>query len=98
MLKQDTLHNEIPTLYLIDLHRAQIRKKVPRRWLIKICRTIFFHHGFAADKARLLLFSQRIYWWTCKTRAVQSGEILEKSAAKSRFFIQKESRKRNVNG
>jgi heptose I phosphotransferase len=42
MLKQDTLHNETPTLYLIDLHRAQIRKKVPRRWLIKDLAGLYF--------------------------------------------------------
>jgi heptose I phosphotransferase len=42
MLKQDTLHDETPALYLIDLHRAQIRKKVPRRWLIKDLAGLYF--------------------------------------------------------
>ena len=42
MLKLDTLHNKIPSLYLIDLHRAQIRKKVPWRWLIKDLSGLYF--------------------------------------------------------
>lgn len=42
MLKTDTLHDNMPKLYLIDLHRAQIRKKVPRRWLIKDLAGLYF--------------------------------------------------------
>ena len=31
-----------PTLYLIDLHRAQLRKRVPKRWLIKDLAGLYF--------------------------------------------------------
>lgn len=31
-----------PSLYLIDLHRAQIRKKTPRRWIIKDLAALYF--------------------------------------------------------
>lgn len=34
--------NENPKLYLIDLHRAQIRTKVPTRWLIKDLAGLYF--------------------------------------------------------
>lgn len=31
-----------PVLYLIDLHRAQLRKRVPQRWLVKDIASIYF--------------------------------------------------------
>lgn len=31
-----------PRLYLVDLHRAQIRQRVPRRWLIKDVASLYF--------------------------------------------------------
>lgn len=31
-----------PVLYLIDLHRAQLRKQVPQRWLVKDLASIYF--------------------------------------------------------
>jgi hypothetical protein len=31
-----------PRLYLVDLHRAQMRKSVPRRWLVKDLASIYF--------------------------------------------------------
>jgi len=34
--------NEDTQLFLIDLHRAQIRKKVPQRWLVKDIGSLFF--------------------------------------------------------
>lgn len=38
----DNLEPEELHLYLIDLHRAQIRKKVPLRWLVKDLGSIYF--------------------------------------------------------
>lgn len=35
LLAADWDRQSIPPLYLIDLHRAQIRSRVPRRWLVK---------------------------------------------------------------
>lgn len=31
-----------PALYLIDLHRAQLRRQVPRRWLVKDLGSLYF--------------------------------------------------------
>jgi heptose I phosphotransferase len=31
----DSEENKEPVIYLIDLHRAQIRENVPRRWVVK---------------------------------------------------------------
>ena len=37
------LHNKLqPGLFLVDLHRAQIRSKVPGRWLVKDLASIYF--------------------------------------------------------
>lgn len=40
LLDKNTLEN--PKLYVIDLHRAQIRKKVPKRYIMKDLAGIFF--------------------------------------------------------
>lgn len=47
-----------PKLYLIDLHRAQIRKKTPERWAIKDLAALYFsskHLGLSAhDRLRFI--------------------------------------------
>lgn len=35
-------HNNYDQLFLIDLHRAQIRKKIPTRWLLKDLAALYF--------------------------------------------------------
>ena len=35
LMDMDTFDEAVPTLYLIDLHRAQIRRNTPRRWRVK---------------------------------------------------------------
>lgn len=51
-----------PNLYLVDLHRAQIRRQVPRRWLIKDISGLYFSAldlGFTrGDYLRFM----RAYW------------------------------------
>ena len=42
LLKLDTANAPMPVLYVIDLHRAQIRKKVPLRYLVKDIAGLFF--------------------------------------------------------
>ncbi|TXS92657.1 lipopolysaccharide core heptose(I) kinase RfaP [Parahaliea aestuarii] len=37
-----TLHRSSPRCYLIDLHRAQLRDKVPQRWLVKDLAGLYF--------------------------------------------------------
>jgi len=36
------LQGQRPDLYLIDLHRAQIRRRVPQRWLVKDLGSLYF--------------------------------------------------------
>lgn len=42
LLDTTTLNNSNPCLYIIDLHRAQIRKKVPYRYLVKDVAGLYF--------------------------------------------------------
>ncbi len=41
-LDEQTLEREEPSCFLIDLHRAQIRSKTPRRWLVKDLGGLYF--------------------------------------------------------
>jgi len=42
MLKQSWSNTEEPDIYIIDLHRAQIRSQVPYRWLVKDLAALYF--------------------------------------------------------
>ena len=42
LLKKDTVNHQVPTLYVIDLHRAQIREQVPYRYLVKDVAGLWF--------------------------------------------------------
>lgn len=41
-LDLQSLHNDTPRCFLIDLHRAQMRPRVPRRWLVKDLAGLYF--------------------------------------------------------
>jgi len=58
---EDSREEKEPVLHLIDLHRAQIRKNVPRRWLVKDLGGLLFS-AFEKDLTRRdLLRFVRIY-------------------------------------
>jgi len=42
LLDMSTISDQSPTVYLIDLHRAQVRKVTPNRWKIKDVGGLFF--------------------------------------------------------
>ena len=42
LLDKKTIEDDSPTIYLIDLHRAQVRKTTPSRWKIKDVGGLFF--------------------------------------------------------
>ncbi len=42
LLRLDSMDLQMPTLHLVDLHRAQCRQKVPYRWLVKDVASIYF--------------------------------------------------------
>ena len=60
-LDEQTLDREEPRCFLIDLHRAQIRSKTPRRWLIKDLGGLYFSAMDCGLKSRDLLRFMRHY-------------------------------------
>lgn len=57
-----------PSIYLIDLHRAQLRSKIPRRWLIKDLAGLYFSSkGMGLTERDLFRFMQHYTGKTLKT-------------------------------
>ena len=61
LLKKDTLASSDPTLHVIDLHRAQIRAKVPHRYLVKDVAGLFFSSMDTGITSRDILRFIRAY-------------------------------------
>ena len=53
--------DQAPVLHLIDLHRAQIRQNVPRRWLVKDLGGLLFSAFEKGLTSRDLLRFMRLY-------------------------------------
>ncbi len=60
-LDESTLVNRQPTCYLIDLHRAQIRRRTPRRWQVKDLAGLYFSALDCGLTRRDLLRFMRCY-------------------------------------
>ena len=73
-------------IYLMDLHRAQIRRRVPRRWLIKDLGSLYysaldcglsrrdilrFMRVYKEQPARQTLAEDRAFWLAVRQRAVE---------------------------
>lgn len=98
MLKLDTLHNEMPDLYLIDLHRAQIRKKVPQRWLIKDLAGLYFSTmDLPLTQRDYCYFLKEFTGGTAKHALRNQAKFWKKVQQKADDLYKKESRKRCVN-
>lgn len=61
LLKKDTVNCQVPTLYVIDLHRAQIRNAVPYRYLVKDVAGLWFSSMDAGLSKRDLCRFMREY-------------------------------------
>jgi len=83
--KTNSIENETK-LFLIDLHRAQIRKKVPQRWLVKDIGSLYFSAleidltqrdlfrfmaAYSGKSLRDTLFGQERFWSKVQQRAVK---------------------------
>jgi heptose I phosphotransferase len=83
LLAKDTEKSGQPLLYLIDLHRAQLRKKTPARWLIKDLAGLYFSSkeigltsrdvlrfisAYTNKPWRDVLTGERIFWEKVKQR------------------------------
>lgn len=82
-----------PVLYLVDLHRAQMRVRVPRRWLVKDLASVYFSAmdlGITrADRLRFLItyFAQSLR----KTMA-EHGALLQQVEVRAQKLYQRELR------
>ena len=76
MLHLPSAENKKPTVYVIDLHRAQIRKKVPYRYWVKDVAGLLFSAWSAALTQREALRFIRVY----------SGRPLKKELRENRKF------------
>jgi hypothetical protein len=74
-----------PRLYLLDLHRAQIRRRTPRRWLVKDLGSLYFSAmeigltrrdrlrfiaHYRQRPLRMILASEGRFWQAVRRRAV----------------------------
>jgi heptose I phosphotransferase len=84
LLDQKTLLEASPTIYLIDLHRAQLRETTPVRWKIKDIGGLFFSSfnigltkrdvfrfmkSYSGKSLRETLVEDKVFWQGVLTRA-----------------------------
>ena len=87
MLKRDTIDDRTPVLYVIDLHRAQIRKKVPRRYHVKDVAGLLFSAWSAHLTRREALRFIRSY---------STDGLKHELTANRRFWLEVESTARKL--
>ncbi len=80
LMEKDSVpdENDVPMLFLIDLHRAQVRSKTPKRWRVKDVSGLLFS-GIDAGVTRTDLF---------RFMKVYSGKTLRKTMIEDKRFWQ----------
>lgn len=87
------LNGEEPKLYLVDLHRAQMREQVPERWLVKDLASILFSAtGLGVSLSDRCRFLQ--YYFKAPLRQTLSTQrrLLEKIQRRAEQLYQREQR------
>jgi heptose I phosphotransferase len=84
LMDKKTSDDDSPTIYLIDLHRAQIRKVTPRRWKVKDIGGLFFSsfdigltkrdvfrfmESYSGKSLRRTLEEDKVFWQATIERA-----------------------------
>lgn len=97
------VNSRLPVIYLMDLHRAQIRKQVPVRWQIKDLSALYFSslqagltvrdlfrfiRLYTAKPLRQVLREEAAFWHTVSRRA----RMLYKKALAKNLYENRESR------
>ena len=91
LLKKETLFSRDPTLYVIDLHRAQLRARVPYRYLVKDVAGLFFSSMDAGITKRDILRFIRAYGnRPLKEELAQRGRFYEDVRKTARKLYRKE--------
>jgi hypothetical protein len=82
-----------PLIYLVDLHRAQIRAQVPRRWLIKDLASIYFSALDLGVTRRDVWRFLRIYFDRPLASIIQQHQrLLEQIERRARKLYRREQR------
>ena len=77
------------TLYLIDLHRAQIRRRTPGRWRVKDIAGLYFSSmGIGLTKRDILRFV-RIYWNRSLPEALRENRAFWRQVEKRAVFLRR---------
>ncbi|GAB1258482.1 lipopolysaccharide core heptose(I) kinase RfaP [Aurantivibrio plasticivorans] len=78
LLKQEGKDLRNPILHLVDLHRAQIRNKVPFRWLVKDVASIYFSAmDIGLTKRDILRFMRRYFDRPLRTVLAEETRLLK---------------------
>src|SRR5690606_37402870 len=80
-------------LYLVDLHRAQIRSGVPTRWLVKDLASIYFSAmGLGITRADCLRFLHTYFAQPLEKIFIEESTLLMKIEARAQRLYQREQR------
>lgn len=75
-LARRSVDHAVPTLHVIDLHRAQVRERTPQRWIIKDIGSLFFSAFDAGLTRHDVLTFMRVY----------AGKPLRETLSRDRGF------------
>jgi heptose I phosphotransferase len=90
-LDLDTLCEPSPRCHLIDLHRAQMRPRVPRRWLVKDLAGLYFSAMDCGLSQRdLLRFIRHYSGRDLRRGLVQNADIWRQVARRAEHLYQRE--------
>ncbi len=86
-------HNQITAataLYLIDLHRTQIRRRVPERWLVKDLGSLYFSaHEVKLSQRDKFRFIQHYSGLTLRQALNQQGDFWRKVETRAQVLLEK---------
>lgn len=81
------------SLYLVDLHRAQLRNQVPFRWLVKDLASIYFSAmDLGITQKDICLFLQIYFAQPLKQVLLQQRKLLQAVAKRAEQLYQREQR------
>lgn len=82
-----------PLLYLVDLHRAQVRRSVPERWLVKdIASLLFSANGFSLTQRDCYRFLRHYFNAPLSQIMLQHSSLLKKISQRSAQLERREQR------
>ncbi len=77
------IEDAMPDIYVVDLHRAQIRTRVPRRWLVKDIASIYFS-AMDIGLTQRDVYRFLIHYLGCPLRVALTGHVCFLSQVKLR--------------